>query len=178
MLAPIYRTICLASAAVLLFAGAACDHEHPTGPEHPAEHPSSGGQAAVTLDDVAEAIEAYVEKQGGTIEVTDPTSGEKVKLALDKVHRERLATIGNDVYFACADFKAPDGTAYDIDMFMKGKTPDALTFTEMTVHKVAGKARYTWYKEGGVWKKKFAEGAAPAAPEPPQEHPAGAEHPK
>jgi hypothetical protein len=173
-------TVWAAGLALLVpLAVAGCDREHPTGKEHPAEHPS-GAAKRIALEDVAAAIEAYVKPQSGAIKIEDPASGKRLELALVKVHRDRLATLGNDVYFACADFKAPDGTLYDIDMFMKGAAPNALTFSEMAIHKVAGKERYTWYEEGGVWKKKTLEPAAPPAekPKPAAEHPKGAEHPK
>ena len=38
------------------------------------------------------------------------------------------------------------------DFFLSG-TPDNMTVTETTVHKINGKALYSWKEEGGVWKK-------------------------
>ena len=97
-------------------------------------------------------------------------------MTLDKVHRDRLSKVGKDTYFACADFRTPEGKIYDLDVFMKGPDKDNLTFSEFMVHKEAGKERYTWYEQGGVWKKKPV-GTAPEQPKKrPTEHPS--EHPK
>ena len=149
--------------------------------EHPAEHPEeSGGQAAVTKDQLADAIEAYVKQesagQGGYFMVMDNKSGQQLKLSLDKVHRKRLSKVGKNTYFACADFTTPDGKIYDLDVFMTGPNKDSLVFSDFSVHKEAGKERYTWYEEGGIWKKQTVGGGA----EHPKEHPKKTEdeHPK
>ncbi|KKK65894.1 hypothetical protein LCGC14_2969540, partial [marine sediment metagenome] len=94
----------------------------------------------------------------------DEKVGKELKLTLDKVHRKRLSKVGEDLYFACADFKTPGGRIYDLDVFMKGADKDNLTFSKFSIHKEAGKERYTWYEKDGIWKKK------------PVKH--GREHPK
>ncbi len=146
-----------------------CDNndEHPA--EHPAEHPEGRETApSLTKDQLADAIEAYVTEQSaksdGYFIVEDDKTGEQLKL--DKVHRKRLANVGKDKYFACADFTTDAGKVYDLDVFMTGTTKGNLTFSEFSVHKVAGKERYTWHEIGGVWIKK------------PIGEKAGAEHPK
>ena len=96
--------------------------------------------------------------------VFDEKAGEELKLTLDKVHRKRLSKVGWNQYFACADFKTPDGKIYDLDVFMRGTNKDNLTFSKFSIHKEAGKERYTWYEKGGIWKKK-------AVGEPVEEHP-------
>jgi hypothetical protein len=75
-------------------------------------------------------------------------------LALDlvKVHDDRFSSLGGNKYFACVDMKGSDGKIYDIDFFM-AVTPDKLTVTETSVHKINGKALYNWKEEKGVWKK-------------------------
>lgn len=159
------------------------NHEHPT--EHPAEHPSESGKSAgVTKDQLADAVEAYVEKksaaQGGHFVVKDDKTGKELKLSLEKVHRKRLSKVGQDLYFACADFKTPEGKIYDLDVFMKGSDKEHLTFSKFTVHKESGKERYTWYEKGGIWKMKPLGGGLEHPPEHPKEHPAEhpSEHPK
>ena len=127
--------------------------EHPT--EHPtgAEHPTS--TAKIDKASMAKAIEHFVMHdsalKGGAFLVLDDKTGQPLSLKLDKVHKERLSSIGNDTYFACADFKTAKGKIYDIDIFMMGKTADDLKVTEIMVHKENGKARYTWAEKKGLW---------------------------
>jgi hypothetical protein len=126
------------------------------GQEHP-EHPKSSSKQ-LSVGELSEAVKGYIdnesEKHDGYFEVEDPLQKKTLKLKLEKVHDDRLSALGNDVYFVCADFKGTDGNVYDIDIFMKGKSKDNLTATDIKVHKQNGKARYTWYEEGGVWKTK------------------------
>jgi hypothetical protein len=168
--------------------------EHPEHPEesqeHPEqgteEHPEGGEQADLTVDQLADAIAAYVQEQSGDegyMTVNDPVTEQDLELKLDKVHRERLSKVGPDTYFACADFVSRDGVTYDLDVFMKGTDPEALEFHDLTVHKVAGEPRYTWYEEDGTWKKKamgeaaeeHPEGEHPEESEEHEEHPEGGE---
>lgn len=156
---------------------AAQQQEHPEHPEESGEH-----AAALTADQLADAIAAYVEERSGDdgyMTVEDPETGEELKLKLDKVHRERLSRVAPDTYFACADFMSADGVVYDLDVFMKGSDPAALEFHDLSVHKVAGEPRYTWYEEDGVWKKKMAGEEGDEHPEGEEEHPEGEEeHPE
>jgi hypothetical protein len=174
--------ILLAGLAVCAVAMSGCNRhrEHPA--DHPAEHPRGAAQVGPTKDDLADAIGAWVQKQGGALEVQDEVAGGKLRLELVKVHRERLSKVGRNKYFACADFKAQNGKTYDLDVFMEGAAKDDLNYSDLTIHKEEGEARYTWYEDGGVWKKKWmAPGGAAAMEHPPKsgmkEHPAGAEHP-
>lgn len=127
-----------------------CKKEHP-------EHPETG-TAGPTKDQIADAIEKYVAdasaKTEGVFKVVDEKTGETLELVLDKVHRERLSKVGDNKYFACADFTTKDGKVYDLDVFMEGEDADSLEFSEFSIHKEAGVERYTWYEEDGVWKKK------------------------
>lgn len=131
-------------------------------PEHP-EHPKEGKAAgpALTKDQLADAIRAYVTKQAkdGWYSLQDPVQGSTLRLKLDKVHRERLARVAPDTYFACADFTSDDGVAYDLDFFMKGTDAAQLQFDDVTIHKRSGVERYRWKEAGGVWKKEPVERA-------------------
>ena len=146
--------------------------------EHPAEHPEERlgdvSRPGITKGELADAIRGYVEKdsalKGGYFMVYDSKAGESLTLSLLKVHENRLSSIGNDVYFVCADFKTPEGKVYDLDIFMKGHDKDHLAVTEVSVHKEAGVERYTWHEEGGVWEKSHMEGSATES-EHPSEHP-------
>ena len=128
-------------------------------PEHPKnEHLADKKQAGLGKTDLAAAIRTWVDQKaaanGGWLSVDDPVQHKTLQLKLEKVHDDKLAQVKPDEYFACADFVEKDGTKYDIDIFMQGKTKDDLKETEVSVHKVNGKERYTWFEENGVWKKK------------------------
>ena len=136
-------------------AGVARAQEHP---EHPTDKPKLESKG-VTIPELADAITEYVKKdsalKGGFFFVYDPVDKAPLALTLDHVHTERLSRVGPNTYFACADFKATDGKIYDLDVFMQGPERESLQVTEVAVHKKAGIERYTWYEEGGVWKKKL-----------------------
>jgi hypothetical protein len=125
--------------------------------KHP-EHPKDKKQAGLDKADLAAAIRTWVDKEaaanGGWLQVEDPVQHKTLQLKLEKVHDEKLAQVKPDEYFACADFVEKDGTKYDVDIFMQGKTKDDLKETEVSVHKVNGKERYAWFEENGTWKKK------------------------
>jgi hypothetical protein len=138
--------------------------------EHP-EHPQSP-PATQPSDQVKPPVNKVEKKQVTTAQIstgikkhiTAETSkssdkkfhtkyeGKDMALDLVKVHDDRLSGLGGGKYFACVDMKAADGTVYDIDFFLSG-TPDNMTVTETSVHKINGKALYSWKEEGGVWKK-------------------------
>ncbi len=132
--------------------------------EHP-EHPSHGAAPVeVTMEMLGDAIEAYVawdsELHGGFFYVRDARDGVDLALKLDMVHRARLASLGNGVYFACADFQATNGHVYDLDVFMEAKPGGpfhGLVPTEVSVHKKDGAARYRWAEKNGVWTKAAAK---------------------
>ena len=54
---------------------------------------------------------------------------------------------------------------------MKGPGKDKLEVTEVSIHKEGGKERYTWYEEGGIWKKKPVGELEQTAEKPKKEHP-------
>jgi hypothetical protein len=145
---------------------AAAKKEHPEHPakgtaakaEHP-EHPNAA-TAAVTKEMMAETITGYVEKdaalKGGYFCVYDAKANAPLALALDKVHQDKLAKVSDGLFFACCDFKATNGTMYDLDFFMKS-TPMGLRVSEVAVHKEAGKPRYGWVEKDGVWSKQVMQ---------------------
>ncbi len=149
--------------------------------EHPVEHPKGETKATegVSKEELAKSIVNYVKKdaklKGGYFLVYDKKNKEALILELVLVHKDRLSKIAKDIYFACADFKTLKGKIYDLDVFMKGTEKGNLEVTEVSIHKEAGNPRYTWYEEGGIWKKKISgekakEGVAKEA-EHPSEHP-------
>lgn len=130
--------------------------EHPEDPKN--EKQTRKAASPVTMDGLAQAIKKYVEKEaslkGGYFMVYDPVAKQPLALTLDKVHKDRLSKVAEDTYFACADFKTPEGKVYDLDVFMKGPDAASLQVTEVSIHKESGKARYGWVEENGIWKKK------------------------
>ena len=148
---------------VVVFSVVSAQGEHPTGAKK-AEHPSASitpqivqGEK-ITMQNLARAIESFVEADinlRGAFLVIDPRTNDVLKLNLKKVHKERLSHVGDNVYFACADFNADDGTVYDLDIFLQGNNTDNLSVTEISVHKEDGIARYGWQEQNGRWVKKY-----------------------
>lgn len=149
-----YAVAFVAAVAMIVLAAASGAQEHP---EHPTDDKAN---EPVTIEMLSKAIAEYVETdsklKGGYFLVYDPVAETPLRLTLDKVHEDKLATLGNGVYFACADFKAADGRIYDLDIFMKGNG-GGLDPTEVSIHKVSGTPRYNWTEENGVWKKVTAK---------------------
>jgi hypothetical protein len=144
--------LCAGVAALLLAApqlSLAQEKEHP-------EHPEDAAASEMTLDALAVAITEYVEGdtklKGGFFFVYDTVDNKPLQLKLMKVHKEKLATLGDGLYFACTDMKAPDGTVYDLDFFMI-QTDGGTVTTEVAVHKKSGEPRYNWREEDGIWSK-------------------------
>lgn len=132
--------------------------EHPA-PEHPEKKAvTTEGKAStkMTLDALEKAISGYIDEdsklKGGYFLVYDTVDKKPLQLEILKVHKDKLATLGEGVFFACTDMKAADGTVYDLDFFMK-ETDDGIETTEVAVHKKSGKPRYAWKEVNGIWKK-------------------------
>ncbi|OGC75124.1 MAG: hypothetical protein A2145_02230 [candidate division Zixibacteria bacterium RBG_16_40_9] len=127
--------------------------------EHP-EHPKGTAKKetpSITTADLAKAIKNYVEEdsklKGGYFMIYDPTIKKSLELTLTKVHEDKLSQTGENVYFACSDFKASNGKMYDLDFFMK-QGENSLMVTEISIHKEEGKPRYSWAEEKGLWVRK------------------------
>jgi hypothetical protein len=152
------RSALMTATAVAFLATVPMAQEHPS--EHPKEHPehpkASAESEPVTLAMLSQAIKDYVaadaELKGGSFLVYDPVDKKTLQLTLAKVHEDKLATLGDGVYFACADFSSADGKTYDLDIFMQGGEKGLQT-SEIAVHKVDGAARYNWSEKDGVWSK-------------------------
>ncbi len=125
-------------------------------PEHPKETKGQESASTMTLDELADAITRYIAQdaklKGGHFLLYDVGDKKPLVLQLDKVHKDRLSALGGGVYFACTDMKSTDGTIYDLDFFMK-RTEHGIETTEVAVHKKAGKPRYGWKEDNGIWMK-------------------------
>ena len=154
-----------AVALALLSGPAIYAQEHPT--EHPtkakkvkkaqAEKLTEAKAGAITIDQMSQAITAYIssdsELKGGFFLCYDVSAKKTLQLTLDKVHKERLSQVGDNLFFACSDFKSASGKMYDLDFFMESKDGQ-LAVTEIMIHKEDGKARYSWFEKDGVWNRK------------------------
>lgn len=141
-------TLLLFLVSLVAFSGIAVAQEHP-------EHPMNDvPKAKLTLEQLAQSINDYVihdtALKGGYFLVYDQVAKKPLALTLDHVHKDRLSALGDEVYFACADFKSQDGKLIDVDVFMKNGD-SGLVPTEVHIHKVDGKPRYTWKQEGDIW---------------------------
>jgi hypothetical protein len=153
ILALAFAAVALAFFSSLALAQEKKEHpkeEHPK-QEHP-EHPKSGKK--MSTEDIDKAIRSHIEKtaaaSGGKFPVKDDLLKKTWDLELVKVHNDKLQALADGRYFACVDFKAADGTMVDVDFFMK-KDGNALAVTDTTVHKINGKARYSYQEKDGVW---------------------------
>lgn len=113
----------------------------------------------VTAQELANMVQRYVERQttlqGGAFVYYDQETQKPLVLTLDKVHEDRLAKTGENSYFVCADFKSPEGKAYDLDFFLTGGGQRRPRVTEISIHKAEGRERYSWVEANGVWQKKL-----------------------
>ena len=126
--------------------------EHPEHPEHPSKKTT-----AVTAQEVGKAVAEFIARdaqlKGGKFMVFDGPTGEVLQLELLKIHMDRLTGLGDDTYFACADFQASNGKVYDLDIFMNGESAGNMNVIEISVHKENGAERYGWRENDGVWVK-------------------------
>jgi transglutaminase-like putative cysteine protease len=91
-----------------------------------------------------------------------PHEGGELKLKLVRVHTEYLATVGEDLHFACVDLATREGDVYDVDFFMRGTSKDAAV-TETMVHKLNGQPYYVWEQgEDERWERRPPDRATPA----------------
>jgi len=124
------------------------------GPDHP-EHPK--GEKKISLDSLEKAIKEKIteksKEDGGTFKLHDDVLNKNWELDLVKVHRDKLTRLEDGRYFACVDMKSHGGDdVVDVDFFLTEKD-GKLVFSDMTVHKVNGAARYGWEKKGDNWVK-------------------------
>jgi hypothetical protein len=67
--------------------------------------PTRFGFNPLQIDAIEDFVSMDSSLKGGYFFLYDPKSEQVLKLHLDKVHRERVSKMGNDLYFACADFE-------------------------------------------------------------------------
>ena len=126
--------------------------EHPEHPEHPSKK-----TAAMTAEAVGKAVAEFIASdsklKGGKFLLFDGLVNKVLQLDLLKIHMDRLTGLGNETYFACADFQATNGKVYDLDIFMHGQSAENMQVTEISIHKEEGVERYGWREKDGLWVK-------------------------
>ena len=151
------RIVVAARTVALLAMSTAAAQQPPVPRPAPPDAPTEAVQDSLTAGELADAISAYIEDdadlKGGTFTLYDDIDKKALALTLVKVHDDRLASTGDNVYFACSDMKSADGTLYDIDFFMTRDEDDELQTVEIAIHQKAGKPRYAWREEHGIWKR-------------------------
>lgn len=164
------KTVAFAVAVACASSALAAEHpkEHPTGAEHPAGHEHPAGSKHWTkqmTQEYTKAVEDFVARSPGGLKVHDDKLGKDWTLELVGVHKKRVVHLGDNRFFACADFKSLDSKdKLDLD-FYASKDGAAWKVEPAVIHKVNGKARYT-YNDKNEMVPTGQEGSAQKASQP------------
>ncbi len=116
--------------------------------EHGGTTQKQAGQAvkaAPSAEQLRQTIQSYVQgiaQKKGTFPINDPVTGTTRKLEFVRVH-ERVGKTGS-LYYSCTDMRdQKTGELLDLDFDVKA-TGESLKVVDARIHKVAGKARYTY----------------------------------
>ncbi|MBI5631312.1 MAG: hypothetical protein HY921_10575 [Elusimicrobia bacterium] len=121
--------------------------EHPKGHEHPV---GSKAWTKAMNKEFTKAVEDHVAQrsaaEGGAFKIQDEKLGKEWALKLIGVHKKRVVHLGDQRFFACADFKTVEkGKKDKLDLdFYASKTPEGWKIDKTVIHKVNGKPRYTY----------------------------------
>ncbi len=169
-------------------------HKHGKHQKHKHKHTKKGQwvKDSETMKAFVAAVEDYVakkEEDEGSFEVYDNELKKDWKLSLVRIHKKRIARLGEDKFFACADFETVGKgkrKTLDLDFFVTRNEDGEFIVDEIPVHKVNGKPRYTYNKnnervsvgkkEKGKKKKKMHRKKKKEHPEHPSG--GGSEHPE
>lgn len=149
-------TIFYCLSALIVVAMGAVAQEHP---EHPEDKTAAQPEETYKVDTeaMAAAIKGYVaadaDLKGGYFLIFDSKLKKPLALKLAKVHEERLAKVGENLYFACSDFTEAGGQVFDLDFFME-EVEGKLLVTKVLIHKEDDQPRYSWFEDNGLWKTK------------------------
>ncbi|TAN60724.1 hypothetical protein EPN16_04665 [bacterium] len=126
----------------------AATHEHPAAThEHSAEHPAAKEtlSAGAIVQAIKDHISAVTSANSGYYPLTDTEGGKDLKLTLVKVHEDKVSYIKKEgAYFACADFTAEGGAAYDVDFLMKKNPEGKLELYQAKIHMKDSAPRFTY----------------------------------
>lgn len=118
------------------------------GKEHGGTTQEHGGQAVKaepSAEQIRQTIQSHVQgivQKEGSLTISDPVTGAKRALDFVRVH-ERVGKTG-DFYYACTDMRdRQTGQSLDLDFDVKADGGN-LRVVDTRIHKVDGKARYTY----------------------------------
>lgn len=154
----------LISLAALLAPLALMAMEHPK--EHPTETPEKKAEVKEPAKpaeqtkakypkelnkEYAAAVEDYVKQAQakGGFKVHDDVLNKDWTLQLVGVHKDRVAHLADNRFFACADFKAV-GEKGKVDLDFYAKKDGTWAVEKVMVHKVNGKPRYTYNEKNEI----------------------------
>lgn len=134
----------LFSALILILAPGARAHEHH---EHSMEMamPSPGEKSALEKQYpaiVTAFVQAEVKASGQGFVLRDEKTGQNRILKLEKIHRDKIVMLQDDLAFACVDFRQIRGGAdkLDLDFYVSRIKGGPWKVSRVLVHKVNGVA--------------------------------------
>jgi len=120
----------------------------PAAKEHGGTTQKPGGKAVKvepSAEQIRQTIKSYVQgiaQQKGAFSINDPVTGTTRQLEFVRVH-DRVGKTGS-LYYSCTDMRDKQtGELLDLDFDVKA-TGEQLQVVDTRIHKVAGKARYTY----------------------------------
>ena len=109
------------------------------------EHGGKAVKAEPSAEQIRQTIKRYVQgiaQEKGTFPINDPVIGTTRQLEFVRVH-DRVGKTG-PLYYSCTDMRdRQTGELLDLDFDVKADG-GTLTVVDQRIHKVAGKARYTY----------------------------------
>lgn len=144
-------------AVAICFSNMGLANEHPPhgiapGEALAEEHPSAPVMLSseAVIKGIKDHISNVTKANAGYFVITDPVEGKVLRLQLVRVHEDKVSYLKKDsAYFACSDFMNEDGTAYDLDFWMKKGAGNTLSVYETKIHKKEGVPRFT-YKDDEI----------------------------
>lgn len=115
--------------------------------EHPGEHPGKKEMlpASAIIQAIKDHINAVTSANNGYYPLNDAEEGKDLKLTLIKVQEDKASYIKKEgAYFACADFTAEGGAAYDVAFWAKKNPEGKLEVYQTKIHKKDGNARFNY----------------------------------
>lgn len=124
------------------------EHGGATTKEHGGTTQEHGGQAVnaePSAEQIRQSIQSHVQgiaRKTGRFTIKDPVTGTTRNLEFVRVH-DRVGKTG-PLYYSCTDMRdTQTGELLDLDFDVKA-TGEQLKVVDARIHKVAGKARYTY----------------------------------
>ena len=109
------------------------------------EHGGQAVKAEPSAEQIRQTIKSYVQgiaQKKGTFPIKDPMTGTTRKLEFVRVH-DRVGKTG-PLYYSCTDMRDKQtGELLDLDFDVKA-TGEKLKVVDGRIHKVGGKARYSY----------------------------------